>query len=57
MNLVSMTDAAHELGISRQRMHQIVNDKKIPALTIGQQKFVDRNDLEAFKLQRKKENK
>jgi len=57
MNLVSMTDAAHELGISRQRMHQIVNEKRIPALTIGQQKFVDRKDLEAFKLQREQEKK
>lgn len=57
MDLISMTDAAHELGISRQRMHQLVNSNRIPALVLGTQLFIDRKDLQAFKKQREQEKK
>lgn len=48
MDLVSITDAAKYLKLTRQRVHQLINKKRIPALTIGQQKFINRVDLEAF---------
>lgn len=48
MDLVSVTDAAKYLNLTRQRVHQLINNKRIPALTIGQQKFINRVDLQAF---------
>ena len=40
---IGVTQAAKELGVSRQTVYRLIMDKKIEALTIGNQLFLDKN--------------
>lgn len=53
--LYSTTEAAEELQLSRQRVHQLINEDKIPYETLGSHRFITNGVLSWFKRQLKKE--
>lgn len=50
MNLLSIKDAAEKLGVSARRVNQLIDEKKIPALKIGNQYVISEDDLGQVKI-------
>lgn len=50
MELVGVTVAAGELGLSPNRVRQLIKMDRLPAQRIGREYAITREDLEAFKL-------
>ncbi len=46
--MLSMTQAAKELGLTRQRVHILIQEKRLPAKLDGQQWTIERDDLKLF---------
>ncbi len=44
--LLSIPEAALQLGISRIRVWHLVNGERLPAIRLGKFWFIDENDLE-----------
>jgi excisionase family DNA binding protein len=53
--LVTIRLAAQLLGMSRQRVHILVQEKRIPAKRIGYEYLIDKADVLAFDAERKKQ--
>jgi excisionase family DNA binding protein len=49
MELVGVTVAAEELGLSPNRVRQLIKMDRLPAQRIGREYAITRADLEAFK--------
>jgi excisionase family DNA binding protein len=49
MELVGVTVAAEELGLSPNRVRQLIKMERLPAQRIGREYAITRADLEAFK--------
>lgn len=49
MELVGVTIAAEELGLSTNRVRQLIRQRRLPAQRIGREYAITREDLEAFK--------
>lgn len=45
---VSVTEAAALLGVSRQRVHQLIGEQRIPATRIGHSYAIARADVSAY---------
>jgi excisionase family DNA binding protein len=54
MELIGVTEAAEELGLSQNRVRQLIKGGKIPAQKIGNLWIVTRPDLEEFKAKPRK---
>ncbi len=48
-NLLSITEAAKRLGVIRQRVFQLVQTGKLPAVKVGSQYVIKESDLELVK--------
>jgi len=48
--LVGVTIAARELGLSPARVRELIKLERLPAQQIGREYAITREDLEAFKL-------
>jgi excisionase family DNA binding protein len=48
-DLLSVTEAAKELGISGRRVHALISDGRLPAEKIGSQYVIKKADLEKVK--------
>ena len=48
--LVGVTTAARELGLSTARVRELIKLERLPAQQIGREYAITREDLEAFKL-------
>jgi excisionase family DNA binding protein len=46
---MTLTEAAEMLGITRQRTHQFITEKRIPAELLGSVYMLRREDVEAFR--------
>ena len=54
VNLLTLTEIADELGVTRQRVHQFVTEKRLKAATILGRRGVKPAEFERFKrVQRK----
>jgi len=51
--LLSTTQAGEELGVSRQRVTQLINDNSLKAVRIGTFWAIDKDDLEEYKATRR----
>lgn len=49
---LTLTQAAEEAGCVRQRIAQLIDSGKLPALTVAGQRFVHRKDAKAIELKR-----
>lgn len=45
MNLVRIPTAAKQLGLTRQRIHQLIDSKEIQVITIDSTDFIDLDTL------------
>ncbi len=45
-NLLSVTEAAKRLGVIRQRVFQLIQTGKLPAVMVGSQYVIKESDLE-----------
>ncbi len=45
-NLISVTEAAMRLGVIRQRVFQLIQTGKLPAVKVGSQYVIKESDLE-----------
>jgi excisionase family DNA binding protein len=50
MEIVGVTVAARELGLSTSRVRELIQLGKLPAQKLGREYAITREDLEAFKL-------
>jgi excisionase family DNA binding protein len=48
-NLLSVTETAKRLGVIRQRVFQLIQSGKLPAVMVGSQYVVKETDLELVK--------
>jgi excisionase family DNA binding protein len=48
-NLLSVTEAAKRLGVIRQRVFQLIQSGKLPAVKVGSQYVIKESDLELVK--------
>ena len=48
-NLISVTEAAKRLGIIRQRVFQLIQSERLPAVKVGSQYVIKESDLELVK--------
>lgn len=48
--LAPIAMVAGALGVSKQRVHQFINDGRLPVITVAGKKFVSAHDLEQFLL-------
>lgn len=48
-NLISVTDSAEVLALSRQRVLQMIDEGKLPAKKIGKTWILDRESLEKYR--------
>ena len=48
-NLLSVTEAAKRLGVIRQRVFQLIQTGKLPAVMVGSQYVIKESDLELVK--------
>ncbi len=48
-NLLSVTEAAKHLGVIRQRVFQLIQTGKLPAVMVGSQYVIKESDLELVK--------
>jgi excisionase family DNA binding protein len=48
-NLLSVTEVAKRLGIIRQRVFQLIQSGKLPAVMVGSQYVIKESDLELVK--------
>lgn len=46
VNLLSVKEAAENLGVTIGRVHQLITDKRLPAQKLGSQFVVKKEDLE-----------
>ena len=46
--LLSITEAAESLGISRAHFYEFLNSKMVPTVRLGRRRMVRVEDLEAF---------
>lgn len=44
-NLISVTEAAKKLGVIRQRVFQLIQSGRIPAVMVGSQYVIKESDL------------
>lgn len=49
MEIVGVTDAAEELGLSTNRVRELIHSGSLPAQKLGREWAILRPDLEAFK--------
>lgn len=49
MEIVGVTSAAEEIGISTNRVRELIHLGKLPAQKVGREWAITRKDLEAFK--------
>lgn len=47
--LISVSEAAEKLGISRWRINQLINEKRLPAKKIGRAYVIKESDLALVK--------
>lgn len=52
-NLIKISEAAKLLGVSRQRMYQIIEEKEIPVVELYGMKLVDGNKITPDLIKRK----
>lgn len=52
-NLIKISEAAKLLGVSRQRMYQIIEEKEIPVVELYGMKLVDGDKITVDLLKRK----
>ena len=45
MKLLSVAEAAEKLGVTRARVNQFINEKRLPAQRIGRSFVIQENDL------------
>lgn len=48
-NIISVTDSAEVLSLSRQRVLQMIDEGKLPAKKIGKTWILDRESLEKYR--------
>ena len=48
-NLLSVTETAKRLGVIRQRVFQLIQSGKLPAVMVGSQYVIKESDLELVK--------
>jgi excisionase family DNA binding protein len=49
MDKISTIEAAKILGVTRVRVQQLIEEKKLPAEKIGRDWFIEKADVEAIK--------
>ncbi|RIK39503.1 MAG: DNA-binding protein [Chloroflexi bacterium] len=47
-NLIPLSEAAKYLGISRQRLHQLIANKQIQAIRLGRYHYIEKAELERY---------
>lgn len=52
-HLMTMMEAAESLGVTRQRVHQMIKEGKIDYYLYGKRKMIHRHELERFIMKRK----
>lgn len=45
MGLINTQAAAERLGVSRRRVRQLIEEKKLPAITMGRDWIINESDL------------
>lgn len=55
--LITVTHAADKLGVSRQRIHQMLDEGKLDWYRMGKRRFIHRRDVERLVRERSKERK
>lgn len=43
--MLTVAEAAEKLGVCRQRVDQLIREKKLPAIFIGRQRFIPQDEL------------
>lgn len=55
--LLSITEAARALGVSRQRVHQLISSGKIKAIRVGRQYVIPSQELQKYTRRKRHEKK
>ena len=53
IDVMSVTEVAHRLGVTRQRVHQLVGEERIPARRVGHSVVISESAVTAFEASRK----
>jgi excisionase family DNA binding protein len=49
LGLIPLTEAAKEIGLTRQRLHQLIVNGQIKATRLGRYYYIERSELERYR--------